>query len=483
MSERFDAIIIGAGQAGPPLAMRLAQEGLSTALVERRHVGGSCVNFGCTPTKAMVASARAAWMARRAGELGVRVEGGVHVDMHAVKAHKDAVVERSRSGLRAALEDDPRITLIDGHATFSGPRKVRVGERELAAERIFINTGARAVVPPIPGLAQVDFWTPSRVMDVHLVPAHLLVLGGGPVGVEYAQMFLRFGSRVTLIERHGRLLAGEDTDVSEAVQQILEDDGVEVLTDSEAVEIQRGEHGLTVMVERGEGREEVAGTHLLLGLGRRPNSDDLGLEAGGIETDEHGFIQVDNLLRTNAEGIWALGDVNGVGAFTHTAYDDYRIVAEQLFGAGKRTLGERILAHAVYLDPPLGRAGLDETRLRASTRSVLLAKMPMTQVSRAQERGETRGFMKILVDGDSSEILGATVLGIGGDEVVHSLLNLMYARAPYQVLRDAMGIHPTVSELLPSLLEQLEPLAEPIEAPHPGERQSTEGRAGKARPA
>lgn len=466
MSQRFDAIVIGAGQAGPSLAMRLGQEGLETLLVERRHLGGSCVNFGCTPTKAMVASARAAWMARRAHELGVQIDGEVRVDMRAVKARRDAIVERSRSGLADALRSSERVTLLEGHARFTGPHRIQIGDQRLEAERIFINTGARSAVPPIPGLADADYWTPSRVMEASSVPGELVILGGGPVGVEYAQMFQRFGSRVTLLERHGRLLSREDTDVSEAVQQILEEDGIRVLLDAEATAVEDADGRISVTAALGEGREErVIGERLLIGLGRRPNSDDLGLDEAGIETGEHGHIRVDERLRTTADGVWALGDVNGEGAFTHTAYNDFQIVADQLFGSGERTLAERIPAHAVYLDPPLGRVGLGETETRARSRPPLMAKMPMSAVARAKERGETRGFMKVLVDPESDHILGATVLGTGGDEVVHTFLALMVAGAPSRVLRRAMGIHPTVSELIPSLLERLEPIAPPVERP------------------
>jgi pyruvate/2-oxoglutarate dehydrogenase complex dihydrolipoamide dehydrogenase (E3) component len=468
MTQSFDAIVIGAGQAAPPLAARIAGEGLTVALVERRHLGGSCVNFGCTPTKAMVASARAAWAARRAGEMGVSVGGDVRVDMGKVKARRDAIVAASRRSLRDWLEGAEGVTLVEGHARFTAPDRVRVGERELRAPRVFVNTGARGVVPDIPGLAETGFWTPSRVMDVDRVPRHLLVLGGGYVGVEFAQMFRRFGSEVTLVERGARLLEREDTDISEAVQQILEDEGVEVLVAAEATRVEAAGGGVAVTLERGGEPREVRGSDLLLGLGRRPNSDDLGLEAAGVDRDDRGYIRVDEGLRTNVEGIWALGDVNGAGAFTHTAYNDYQIVADRLFGRGERSLADRIPAHAVYIDPPLGRAGLNETETRASHRRVLLAKMPMDEVARAKEIGETRGFMKVLVDGDSGLLLGAAVLGHAGDEVVQGLMGLMYARAPYQVLRDAVGIHPTVSELIPSLLERLEPLPAPVERPREG---------------
>ncbi|MCF7989563.1 MAG: mercuric reductase [Thiohalocapsa sp.] len=464
MSERYDAIIIGAGQAGPPLALRLAGQGLTTALIERRQVGGSCVNFGCTPTKAMVASARAAWAARRAGELGVRIGGSIDVDLAAVKARTDAIVASSRDGLREALSSQDHIALIEAHARFTGTRTVSAGGRELSAPRIFINTGTRSAVPPIPGLEASGYWTPSSVSRAETLPEHLIVLGGGATGVEYAQMFGRFGSRVTLIERHARLLPGEDSDVSAAVQRILESEGIDVQVGAEAKQVQGSAGDIALRFSAGGSEQTVQGDRLLLALGRRPNSDDLDLEAAGVAVDADGHIPVDEILRTGVDGIWALGDVNGKGAFTHTAYDDYRIVADQLFGEGRRSLDDRIHAAAVYIDPPLGRVGLDETQIRAASRGTLLAKMPMSAVSRATERGETEGFMKVLVDEQSSRILGATVLGIGGDEVVQALLIAMAAGAPYQLIRDLTGIHPTVSELLPSLFASLERMESPVDA-------------------
>jgi len=463
MSERFDAIIIGAGQAGPPLAQRLADEGNAVAIIERRELGGSCVNFGCTPTKAMVASARAAWAARRAQALGVVIDGTVRVAMDLVRAHADALVQASRSGLRDAFEGHARISLIRGHARFRSPHELDVEGRGLSAPRIFIDTGSRAAVPPIPGLDGVDYWTATTATDTTELPEHLIVLGGGAVGLEIAQLFHRLGSRVSVIERHGRLLPNEDTDVSDAIQQWLEEDGIEVLVDAEATRIERHGSGPRVIVARGGGERAVAGSHLFLALGRRPNTDDLELDAAGVDTDARGYIGVDGKLRTPVDGIWALGEVNGHGAYTHTAYDDAQIVIDDLYGTGARSLERRIPAHAVYTDPPLGRVGLDETRARNTGRRILLGKLPMSAVARARERAETRGFMKVLVDGDSERVLGATVLGIAGDEVVHVFLALMAAGASYKVLRDMMGIHPTVSELLPSLLQGLRPVEPSID--------------------
>ena len=458
MSDAFDAIIIGAGQAGPPLALRLADAGQAVAIVERRHLGGSCVNFGCTPTKAMVASARAAWAVHRSEDLGIVVDGKVHVDMALVQAHARRLVQRSRDGWRRALSGHAGVTLIRGHARFSAPHRLGVEGRTLTAPRIFIDTGSRSAVPPIPGLADADYWTPTNATDTEELPGHLIVLGGGAVGVELAQVFHRLGSRVTLVERQGRLLAEEDTDVSAAIQQWFEEDGIEVLMGGEVSRIAHDEDRVRVIVEQAGATRTVNGSRLLLALGRQPNIDDLGLDAVGIGTDERGYIQVDQGLCTAAEGVWALGEINGHGAFTHTAYQDYQIVANRLLGDGSRSLDQRIPVHAVYTDPPLGRVGLDETRARNTAKSILLAKMPMSDVSRARERAETRGFMKVLVDAESERILGATVLGIDGDEVVQVVLALMAAGAQYTVLRDAMGIHPTVGELLPTLLQRLEPI-------------------------
>jgi pyruvate/2-oxoglutarate dehydrogenase complex dihydrolipoamide dehydrogenase (E3) component len=459
MAEDFDAIILGAGQAGPSLAARLTGAGLRTALVERSRVGGSCVNFGCTPTKTLVASARAAHMARRAAALGVQGCGRVEVDMSAVKARKDRVVAESHDGLRDWLEHMKGLSLLHGHARFEGPGEIRVGDDLLRAERIFINTGARARIPDLPGIDSVPYLTSSGMMDIDALPPHLVVLGGGYVALEFAQMYRRFGSRVTLVERAPRLASPEDPDVSEALQAILEDEGVEIRLASEALGVERRDHWVAVRVRTPAGEETLQGSHLLLGVGRVPNSDDLGLESAGIETDSRGYIRVDDRLETGVPGVWALGDVNGRGAFTHTAYDDYEIVAANLLDGADRKVSERIPAYALYTDPPLGRVGISEREARESGRAVLVGSLPMSGVARARERDETSGLMKVLVDADTRRILGAAVLGIGGDEVIHVLMALMYADAPYTLLkRTMMGIHPTVSELLPSLVDELRPL-------------------------
>ena len=470
MSTDFDAIVIGAGQAGPPLAARLAGEGQRVALIERRHLGGSCRNFGCTPTKAMVASARAAWTVRHAAEFGVRVHGDVIVDMPAVIARATALVVRGRRGLREWLESTDGVTLVDGHARLAGERRVQVDGSTHRAGRIFIDTGSRPVIPDIPGLDDIDFLTSAQMAGLDRLPQHLVVLGGSYIGCEFAQMFRRFGSRVTLVERHARLMDQEDSDLSAAMQQVLEAEGIDVLTAAEATSVARRDGSVVVTVDLGAaGTREIAGSDLLLALGRRPNSDDLGLEAAGVETDDHGYIRVDDHLHTTVDGIWALGDVNGHGGFTHTAYNDHEIVADELFGDGQRSLANRIDAYAVYTDPPLGRVGTTEAQLRGSGRRALVATLPMERVARARERGETQGLIKLLVDAETERLLGAAVFGIGGDEVVHGILDLMYAGASYRVLRDSTGIHPTVSELLPSVLEHLEPLPPRAERADPDE--------------
>ena len=458
MTKKFDAIVIGAGQSGPPLAERLTKEGLTTAVIERELFGGTCVNTGCIPTKTLIASAHAAHMARRAADFGVVTPGPIEVDMKRVKARKDAVVRHSSQGVTEWLENMQGCTLYRGHARFEGPHVVRVGDELLEGDRIFINTGARAMIPDMPGLAEVDYLTNSSMMDVDFLPQHLVIVGGSYVGLEFAQMYKRFGSRVTVVEKGDRLISRDDADVSAAVREILEHEGIEVRTDAECIAVRRDGDGVSVSVQCRSGAPEVVGSHLLLAVGRRPNSDDLGLEKAGIETDERGYIRVDDQLRTNVAGVWATGDVNGRGAFTHTSWNDYEIVAANLFDGDSRRVSDRIMAYALYVDPPLGRVGMTEREVRDRGRAALMGKMPMSRVGRARERSETQGFMKVLVDAGTLEILGAAVLGIRGDEVVHSLLDVMYAGSPYTTIRRAMHIHPTVTELVPTLLGELEPL-------------------------
>jgi pyruvate/2-oxoglutarate dehydrogenase complex dihydrolipoamide dehydrogenase (E3) component len=454
----YDAIIIGTGQSGPALARRLVAAGQKVAIIERKLFGGTCVNTGCTPTKTLVASAYAAHVARRAADYGVKIERPVKVDMKAVKARKDAVVAASRDGLEQSLKTLEGCTVYEGHGRFVAAKKVEVNASELAAERIFLNVGGRAAIPPIPGLDQVPYLTNSSMMDVDFLPPHLVILGGSYVGLEFAQTYRRFGSEVTVIEAGPRLIGREDEDVSQAVADFLKEEGIDVRAGSKVIGVEKQGNSIAVKIESAGKTSQIVGTHLLVAVGRRPNTDDLGLDKAGIATDAHGYIQVDDQLRTSVAGIWAMGDCNGRGAFTHTSWNDYEIVASNLLDNDHRRVSDRITSYALYTDPPLGRAGMTETEVRKSGKPALIWTLAMETVSRAIERGETKGFMKILVDRDSKQILGASFLGLAGDEVVHSVLDIMYAKAPYTVIQRAMHIHPTVSELVPTLLGQLKPL-------------------------
>jgi pyruvate/2-oxoglutarate dehydrogenase complex dihydrolipoamide dehydrogenase (E3) component len=453
---RYDVIVIGTGQAGPSVARRLATEGMKVAIIERGLVGGTCVNTGCTPTKTLVASAEAAYIARQAAAFGVTIEGRISVDMKRVKARKDAVVERSRTGLETSL-NSKNCTLIRGHARFTGAHEVRVGDDLLQAERIFINVGGRPSAPPMGGLDDISYLTSSSMMDVDFVPPHLVIVGGSYVGLEFAQMYRRFGSAVTVIEMAPRLIGREDEDVSDAVREILEREGIEVRLNAKCLSVAKTLDGIAATVDCEAGAPVVHGTHLLVATGRRPNTDDLGLDAAGIAHDNRGFITIDDQLRTNVPGIWALGDCNGKGAFTHTAYNDFEIAVANLFDHDPRRVSDRIPCYGLFIDPPLGRVGMTESEARKSGRPLLLGKRPMTHVARAIEKGQTQGFMKIAVDAETKHILGAAILGPGGDEVVHSVLELIYAKAPYTVMQRAVHIHPTVSELIPTMLGELKP--------------------------
>jgi len=456
MTTRYDAIVIGTGQAGPPLAGRLAGAGMKVAVVERHLFGGTCVNVGCIPTKTLVASARAAHVARRASDYGVVLEGLVSVDMKKVKTRKDEVAGASNQGVEDWLKGMENATVYEGHARFEGPRTVRVGAEVLEADRVFVNVGGRAVWPE--GFAGTGALTNSTIMEIDSVPKHLVVVGGSYIGLEFAQMYRRFGSEVTVIERGSRLVKREDDDVSDAIREILESEGIRIRLDANCISGEKHGDGVAVRVECAAGEPEVVGSHLLLAVGRRPNTDDLGLEAAGVEVDERGYVRVDDELRTSVDGIWALGDCNGRGGFTHTSYNDFEIVAANLLDGGERKVSDRILAYALYIDPPLGRVGMTEAQVRDSGRPALMATRPMKKVGRAKEKGETQGFMKILVDEESKEILGASILGVEGDEAIHSILDVMYARSPYTVIQRAVHIHPTVSELIPTLLGDLMPL-------------------------
>jgi len=451
-----DAIVIGSGQAGPALGVRLAQAGMKVALVEREHLGGTCVNDGCIPTKTLVASARAAHVARRASDWGVEVGGPVRVDMKAVKARKDRVVAQSVEGLGKWLGGTANLEMIWGHARFVAPNAVEVGERRLEAPRIFLNVGGRATLPTWHGIGSVPVLTNTSMMAIDTLPEHLVIAGGSYIGLEFAQMYRRFGSRVTVIEYADRLISREDPEVSRTVRQMLEREGIVFHCGVPSAEVQPGANGgIRIALNAGGRTHEVEGSHLLAAVGRRANTDDLGLDKAGIATDARGFITVDDELHTNVPGVWALGDCNGRGAFTHTSYNDYQIAAANLLEGAHRKVTDRITAYALFTDPPLGRVGMSEAEARKGGRKVLAATMPMTRVGRARERGETTGFMKVLVDGESERILGASLLCIEADEIVHTLLDVMAAGAPYTVIRDAVHIHPTVSELIPTLLEQL----------------------------
>ena len=455
MATKYDAIVIGTGQAGPSLAVRLAERGMKVAIIERRRFGGTCVNNGCIPTKTLVASARAAHVARRAGDYGVTINSPVAVDMKKVKARKDRVVRQSSEGLEKWLRNTQNVTVIEGHARFADAHSVRVGGELLEADKFFINVGGRASVPPLSGVDEVRYLNNSTMMDVDFLPEHLVVIGGSYVGLEFAQMYRRFGSDVTVVERGPRLIKREDDDVSENIKTILEGEGIKVRLNAECIGFEKRGVKVAVQVDCNSGDKTVIASHTLLAVGRVPNTNDLGLENVGIEVDKRGYIQVDDQLRTNVPGIYALGDCNGRGAFTHTAYNDYEIVAANLLDGDRRRVTDRITAYALYIDPPLGRAGMTETEVRKSGRKALMAKMPMTQVGRAREKGETDGFMKVLVDAETKKILGASLLGIECDEVVHSILDVMYAKAPYTVIQRAMHIHPTVTELISTMLGEL----------------------------
>jgi pyruvate/2-oxoglutarate dehydrogenase complex dihydrolipoamide dehydrogenase (E3) component len=457
MTQVFDAIVIGAGQAGPSLAGRLTSAGMKVALIERKLIGGTCVNTGCMPTKTLVASAYAAHLARRSAQYGIAIERPIKIDMQAVKGRADTVSTNARTNLEKWLRGMDGLTVIEGHARFEGPDVVRVGERRLKAPRIFINVGARASIPDMPGIATVDYLTNTSILKLDVVPRHLVVVGGSYIGLEFAQMYRRFGAKVTVVEKAPRLIAREDEDVSEAVRDILADEGIEVRTDAACIGFKPHPDGVAVGVDCAPGEPVAVGSHVLLAVGRRPNTDDLDFGKAGVAVDARGYVTVDDSLATTVPDIWALGDCNGRGAFTHTAYNDYEIVAANLLDGGNRRVSDRIGAYALYIDPPLGRVGLSEAEATRSGRKLLVSKRPMTRVGRAIEKGETKGFMKVVADAETKQILGAAILGVGGDEAIHGVLNMMSAGATYPVLQWAVPIHPTVSELIPTVLGDLQP--------------------------
>ena len=458
MAATYDAIIIGTGQAGPSLAVRMASTGMKVAIIERKRFGGTCVNNGCIPTKTLIASARGAYVARRAGDYGVIIDGSITVDMKKVKERKDAVVRGFNEGLEKWLKHTENLSVYEGHARFEDAHRVRVGDELLEAGKFFINVGGRASTPALRGLDEVSYFNNSTMMDVDFLPKHLIVIGGSYIGLEFAQMYRRFGSEVTIVEMGPRLIQREDDDVSETIKMILESEGIKMRLSAECIALEKRGDELAVNVDCTSGDKTIKGSHALLAVGRVPNTNDLGLETTGVFVDQRGYINVDDQLRTNVSGIYALGDCNGRGAFTHTSYNDYEIVAANLLDGDQRRVSDRITAYALYIDPPLGRAGMTETEVRKSGRKALMAKRPMARVGRAVEKGETHGFMKVLVDAETKEILGASLLGIECDEVIHSILDVMYAKAPYTVIQRAMHIHPTVTELIPTMLGELKPL-------------------------
>jgi len=456
----FDAIIIGAGQAGPSLAGKLTGAGMTVAFIERKLFGGTCVNTGCMPTKTLVASAYAAHLARRAADYGVVLDGAIRLDMKKVKARADTVSANARTGVEKYLRSMSGCTVIEGHARFEGPDRVRVGQELLTAPRIFVNVGGRAVVPDLPGVDEVPYLTNTTMLALEHLPEHMVVVGGSYVGLEFAQMYRRFGAQVTVVEKGPRLVAREDDDISETIREILVREGVTVRTNAECIRFSPRERGVAVHVSCAEGEPVSIGSHVLLAVGRRPNTGDLGLDRAGVATDSRGYIMVDDSLATNVPGIWALGDCNGRGAFTHTAYNDFEIVAANLLGGARRRLSDRIPAYALYIDPPLGRVGMTLREARASGRPLLVGHRPMSRVGRAVEKDETQGFMKIIVDAQTRKILGAAILGVGGDEAIHGVVDIMNADVAYDVLERAVPIHPTVSELIPTMLNGLRPVEE-----------------------
>jgi pyruvate/2-oxoglutarate dehydrogenase complex dihydrolipoamide dehydrogenase (E3) component len=461
--KKYDAIVIGAGQAGPSLAAKLVSENLKTAIIERKLFGGTCVNTGCIPTKTLVASARAAHMARRGEEFGVDITGDIKMDMKKVKARKDAVVQQSNQGVTGWMKNMERLDVYEGLGQFEGSKfesssVVSVNGEQLQADKVFINVGARARVPDMPGLQDIEYFTNSNIMDVDFLPEHLIIIGGSYIGLEFAQMYRRFGSEVTVIETHDRLISREDEDVSESVKEILENEGINIRLGAECISFAKQGSNIAVTDSCNNEKQETIGTHVLLAVGRETNTHDLGLDKAGVTTNQYGIIEVDDELKTNVPGIWAIGECNGKGAFTHTSYNDYEIVADNLFGTKTRRVSDRIMCYGFFIDPPLGRVGLTEQQVKDSGKKALIGKMKMSRIGRAKERGETQGFMKVLIDAETDQILGANILGIGGDEIIHLFIDTMYAKAPYHVIKNAVHVHPTVAELIPTMLQDLQPL-------------------------
>ncbi|KPH05762.1 FAD-containing oxidoreductase (plasmid) [Rhizobium acidisoli] len=452
--KNFDAIVIGAGQAGPSLAARMADKGMKVALIERKFLGGTCVNAGCMPTKTLVASARAAHVARSGAAYGVNIPGEIAIDMKVVRARAETVTMNARNGLIGWLGGMDGMSVIYGHARFESPKAVSVNGETLTAPRIFLNVGARPVIPELPGIHDIDYLTSTSIIQLDTLPRHLAVIGGSYIGLEFAQMYRRFGAEVSVIEHGPKLASREDEDISDAIAEILRAEGIGVHTDAGNIAFAGNGSGVSVTA----GSATIDASHVLIATGRTPNTDDLGLDAAGVVTDKRGFIIVDDRLATNVEGIWALGDCNGHGAFTHTSYNDFEIAAANLLDGDDRKVSSRIPAYALYIDPPLGRVGMTEKQARQSGRKIMVSTRPMSRVGRANERGETKGFMKVIADAETKKILGAAILGIEGDEVIHGLIDAMNAGTTYPALQWSVPIHPTVSELIPTLLGDLKPV-------------------------
>ncbi|MDQ0559324.1 pyruvate/2-oxoglutarate dehydrogenase complex dihydrolipoamide dehydrogenase (E3) component [Rhizobium mesoamericanum] len=450
----FDAIVVGAGQSGPFLAARMVAKGMTVALIERKFLGGTCVNAGCMPTKTLVASARAAHVARRAADYGVKIPGAIGVDMAVVRKRAETVTMNARNGLINWFADMDGMTVIYGHARFENAHTLTVNGETLTAPKIFLNVGARPTIPDMPGIGDIDYLTSTSIIHLNSLPRHLAVIGGSYIGLEFAQMYRRFGAEVTVIERGPKLASREDADISDAIADILRSEGIAVYTDADGIGFSKAADDIRVSI--GSSRPAVEASHVLIATGRTPNTDDLGLDKAGVVTDKRGYITVDDKLATNVEGIWALGDCNGRGAFTHTSYNDFEIAAANLLDGEDRKLSDRILAYALYIDPPLGRVGMSEREARATGRKIMISTRPMSRVGRANERAETKGFMKVIADAETQQILGAAILGIEGDEVIHGFIDAMNAKATYPVLKWAVPIHPTVSELIPTLLGDLQ---------------------------
>ena len=458
MTHSFDALIIGAGQAGPSLAGRLTAAGWTVGLVERKDFGGTCVNTGCTPTKALIASAKAAHTMRQAASYGLGPAPNFTVDLAQVKARKDTIVAASRNGLENWLTHMPGCTVFRGTARFTSPTAMQVGDDTLEAKHIFLNVGGRPAKPPLPGIDQVPYLTSSTILALEELPTHLIIVGAGAVGLEFAQLFRRLGSQVTLVERNPRLLPHDDEDVAAAVTEILTNEGITLRLGAECIALGQENGQPLVHVSCEEDPSSARGSHLLLAMGRQPNTDDLDLAKAGLTADAHGYLTVDETLQTAVPGIWALGDCNGRGAFTHTAYNDFEIVAANLLDHGQRRVSDRLPVSAIYVDPPFAKVGLTEAEVRAAGTPALVGKRPMTKVGRAVEKGETQGFIKVLVHAETDQILGASIVGVGGDEAIHCIITAMYARQTAAFMRTNMFIHPTVAELIPTVFGELKPL-------------------------